>query len=99
MRGRIWNAAVTDAAFRVAMSGDLAVRCCSYASRAAGRALPSLEPIQPCVMPGTQEEAAERVDVAPRAAINRRTKDIGQLFGGKSRSANQPSNRKMLSIS
>ena len=33
------------------------------------------------VMPGTQEEAAERVDVAPRAAINRRTKDIGQLFG------------------
>src|SRR5712691_4234293 len=33
------------------------------------------------VKPGTQEGAAERVDVAPRAAINRRTKDIGQLFG------------------
>ena len=32
-------------------------------------------------MPGTQEEAAERVDVAPKAAINRRTRDIGQLFG------------------
>src|SRR5712691_9781449 len=33
------------------------------------------------VKPGTQEGAAERVDVAPRAAINRRPKDIGQLFG------------------
>jgi hypothetical protein len=31
---------VTDAAFRAAMSGDLVVRCCSYASRAAGRAVP-----------------------------------------------------------
>jgi hypothetical protein len=41
--------------------------------------------------PGTQEEAAERVDVAPPAAINRRTKDIGQPFGGKSQSADQPS--------
>ena len=48
------------------MSGDLAVRCWSLYSH---------------VMPGTQEEAAERVDVAPRAAINRRTKDIGQPFG------------------
>ena len=28
-------------------------------------------------MPGTQGEAGERVDVAPPAAINRRTKDIG----------------------
>ena len=43
------------------------------------------------VMPRMQEEAAERVDVAPRAAINRRTKDIEQPFGGKSQSANQPS--------
>src|SRR6267154_5050454 len=59
---------VTDAAFRAAMSGDLAVRCWSLYSH---------------VMPGTQEEAAERVDAAPRAAINRRTKDIGQPFGGK----------------
>jgi len=47
------------------MSGDLAGRCWSPYSH---------------VMPGTQEEAAERVDVAPRAAINRRTRDIGQLF-------------------
>jgi len=46
-------------------------------------------------MPGTQEEAAERVDVAPRAAINRRTKDIGQPFGGKT----SRRIRKMLSIS
>jgi hypothetical protein len=50
------------------MSGDLVVRCWSLYSH---------------VMPGAQEEAAERVDVAPRAAINRRTKDIGQPFGGK----------------
>jgi hypothetical protein len=42
------------------------------------------------VKPGTQEEAAERVDVAPRAAINRRPEDIGQPFGGKPQSANQP---------
>jgi hypothetical protein len=50
------------------MSGDLAARCGSPYGH---------------VMPRTQEEAAERVDVAPRAAINRRTKDIGQPFGGK----------------
>jgi hypothetical protein len=29
------------------------------------------------VMPGMQEDAAERIDVAPQAAINRRTKTIG----------------------
>ena len=71
---------VTDAAFRAAMSGEPAVRCWSLYSH---------------VMPGTQEEAAERVDVTPWAAINRRTRDIGQPFGGKT----SRRIRKMLSIS
>ena len=45
-----------------------------------------------------QEDASERVDVAPRAAINRRTKDIG--FDSKARSAKPAAEiRKMLSIS
>jgi hypothetical protein len=50
-------------------------------------------------MPERQEEAAERVDVAPRAAINRRTKDIGRTFGGKSHLQPAVETRKMLSIS
>jgi hypothetical protein len=43
-----------------------------------------LAPVQPWEA-GMQEDASERVDVAPQAAINRRTKDIG--FDSKARSA------------
>jgi hypothetical protein len=37
---------------------------------------------------GIQPDADERVDAAPQAAINRRTKTIGWQFGGNLRFAN-----------